>query len=168
MSLDAATDKIKQEQERIQATVDKDIEVLDKILEMVSERLVYKEVKAKFSSRATYIVVTEDIVLEDYSNKPEYGSGTSIKQVAAGYYSYAHTSITVNGHKYYHASDLITKYKYEAQKAMEKAQAEYDAATARKEAIDRLAGLEPVIKELMLNWNKHLGYLKEETSDDED
>lgn len=156
MSNEAAAKKIAEENERIQKSVDQDLAVLERILIMVKDNLIYKEIKNRHSNRSTYLVVTEEIVLEDYANKPEYGSGTSIKEVAAGYYTYRHTLITVNGHKYYHAIDLITRYKYEAAKAMKKAEAEYDAARARKEAIGDMEGLEPVIKSLMLNFNKHL------------
>lgn len=157
----AAADKLAEQQKKLESDVNEDIKVIEKILAMVKDRLVYKEVKKPYSNKTDYVVVTEDIVLEDYSNKPEYGYGTEIKEIEAGYHGYRHTVIKVNGHIYYHASDLIAKYKFEAQKAMEKAEAEYDAARRRKEAIDNLADLEPVIKELVLNYQKHLGVVTE-------
>lgn len=153
----AAADKIAERQQAIEKAVNDDLEIIEKILSMVKDRLVYKEDKSPHSNRKIYVVVTEDIVLYDYSNAPEYGSGTSIRRIGADYYNYEHTQILVNGHRYYHASDLIEKYKYEARKAMEKTEAEYNAVRARKEAIDNLSDLEPVIKELMLNYQKHLG-----------
>lgn len=157
LSKKAASEKIAEQQQAIEKNVNQDIAIIEKILAMVKDRLVYKEVTKVHSRRKTYVVVTEDIVLHDYSNRPDYGSGTEIKQIEGGYYSYPHTQIIVNGHIYLHASDLITKYKYEANKAMEKAEAEYRAAADRKEAIENLADLEPVIKELMLNYQGHLG-----------
>lgn len=158
LSQEAAAKKVQEEHDRIQKTVDADLEVLEKILAMVKDRLVYKEMEAPYQrGRKMYVVVTEQIVLQDYANRPEYGSGTEIKRTDGGYYSYPHIVIRVNGHTYYHASDLIAKYKLEAAKAMEKADAERDAASRRKAAIDSLSDLEPVIKELMLNYQKHLG-----------
>jgi hypothetical protein len=157
LSKKAAADKIAEQKEQLENRVSQDIKVIETILEMVADRLVYKEIGLPHSSRKSFVVVTEDIVLQDYNTKPEYGSGTSIKRQEATYYSYPHTIIRVNGHKYYHAADLITRYKYDAQKAMEKSEAEYEAAKKRKEAIEDLEFLEPLMKELMLNYQKTLG-----------
>lgn len=156
LAKEAADKKVAEENDRIQQGIRSDLVTLEKILSMVKDHLVYKEVKPSYG-RTTYVVVTEEIVLEDYANKPKYGSGTRIERTDGSYYSYPHTVITVNGHKYYHAADLLTRYKFDARKAMEKAEQEYEAARHRKEAIDDLEGLEPLIKELMLNYDKHLG-----------
>jgi len=82
------------------------MEVLEKILAAVKDRLVYKEVnRSDYTRRKKYIVVTEDIVLQDYSTKNDgYSVETSIKLVPASYYTYEHIEIRVNGHLYYHAS----------------------------------------------------------------
>jgi hypothetical protein len=157
MSQEAAAKKAAEENERIQKNVDKDLAVLETILAMVKDRLIYKEQEKPHTRRKMYVVATEEIILHDYANRPEYGTGTEIKQIEGGYYSYPHTLIKVNGHAYYHASDLITKYKYEAQKAMEKLDQERDAARNRIEAVQSLEDLEPMIKELMINYQKHLG-----------
>lgn len=156
LSKQAAAKEIAERQAKVEESVNQDIAVIEKILAMVKDRLVYKETKAPHSNRRIYIVVTEDVVLQDYSNKPEYGSGTSIKQVEGSYYSHSHTVITVNGHKYYHAKDLIEKYKFDASMAFETLQVEYDAARDRKERLESMTDLEPVMKELMLNYHKHL------------
>ena len=159
---DAAKQRIEKENQQTEIRISADVEVINKILEMVKDRLVYKEFTPEHSSRKSYIVVTEEIVLQDYNNPPKYGSGTSIKQVEASYYTYRHTQIIVNGHHYYHASDLIAKYKHDANDVMKKAEKEYELARERKEAIDSMAYLEPVMKELVLNYNKHLGYLSDD------
>ena len=69
LSLKAATDKAAEESKKIQERIDKDMEVLEKILAMVKDRLVYKDI-AKFSGGRQYIVVTEEIVLADYAADP--------------------------------------------------------------------------------------------------
>lgn len=156
LSKQAAAEKIAERQAELETNVNKDIEVIEKILEMIKDRLVYKEAKSPHSNRVKYVVVTEDVVLHDYSNRPEYGAGTEIKQVGGSYYSHPHTQIRVNGHVYYHAKDLIEKYKFDARRAFEKLQVEYDAARDRKERIESMEDLEPVMKELMLSYQKHL------------
>lgn len=156
LSKQAADKKVAEEQKKIEENVNKDIKVIETILAMVKDRLVYKKARSS-SYKDTYTVVTEEVVLQDYSNRPEYGSGTEIRQIEAGYYDYPHMQIRVNGHIYLHAVDLITAYKFNAKMAMEKAEIELDAARRRKELIESMEALEPVIKELMLNYDKHLG-----------
>lgn len=165
LSKKAAAEKIEKQQKDVENSVNKDIEVIEKILEMVKDRLIYKEYTPANSRRKTYVIVTEDIVLEDYSNPPQYGSGTSIKHVGSDFYTYEHIAINVNGHKYYHAADLITKYRFDAKRAVEKAEAELKAANDRKYYLENMANLEPVLKDLMINHSKHLGLIK---ADDEE
>lgn len=157
LSKEAAVKKISEQQAEIEKRVNQDIEIIDRVLAMVKDRLIYKEVEKAHSRRKEYLVVTEEIVLEDYSNPAQYNSGTKISWVEGGYYSYPHTEIKVSGHTYHHAADLITKYKHVANKAMEKSEAEYNAAKERKEAIENMEDLEQTIKALMLNYNQHLG-----------
>jgi hypothetical protein len=155
LSNEAAGKKLREEQQKVSERINQDLAVIEKILAMVKDRLIYKEDREH--GRARYIVVTEEIVLDDYANPPKYGSGTRIKQVESTFYNYNHTAITVNGHSYLHAADLITKYKFDATKAMQKSEQEYDAARDRVEYIKSLEALEPTIKALMLNYQKHLG-----------
>ena len=166
LSKEAADKKLAEEQSRSEKLVNDDLEIIERILKLVEEKLIYKEVKQLHSRRRTYVAITEDIVLKDYATKPEgYSSGgTSITWDEGGYYSYPHTVVRVNGHVYHHAGDLITKYKHEATKAMESTEKERDAAKARKEAIEELEYLEPTIKSLMLNYQESLG-IKEQVEE---
>lgn len=159
MSQKAAQEKVAAEQKRIEDTVSKDIEVLNKILEMIKDGLVYKEVKPPFGRRS-YQVVTEEVVLEDYSNKPEYGSGTKIEWNDGGYYGYPHTVIMVNGHVYSHAADMLRHYKYLAEQAMKKLNVEREAAKDRLDAVENLLVIGPAVKEIMTNYDKHLAEVK--------
>lgn len=161
LSLEAAEKKKSEREIEVQKLIDADIAVIERILKLVKDRLIYKEVGQY--SRKKYVVVTEDIALNDYANPSTgYSKETSIKQNDGGYYSYPHVVIRLGGHVYQYAGDLIAKYKYEADQAMKKADQEYEAAKRRKEAIDNLEDLEPVIKELMLNYQEKLGLEKQE------
>lgn len=164
LSNQVASEKLAEEQAKAEQRVAADIKIIEDILTLVKDRLIYKESEKAHSRRKTFLVVTEDIVLHDYSNPPEHGSGTSITWQDGSYYSYPHTTIKVNGHRYYHAADLITRYKHDAAEAMKRSEQEYEAAKKRKQAIEDLEDLEGVMKELMLNYQKTLGKYKLEAA----
>lgn len=157
MARKAADEKIAADKAKLETAVTVDLEIIEKILAMVKDRLIYKVFSPQYGKK-TYVVVTEEMVLADYTTKNErsYSHGTAIERVEASWGASAYTRIKVNGHIYYHAGDLFTKYKEEADTAAKKAQKEWELASERKGAIEELLALEPVVKEIMLNYQKHL------------
>lgn len=150
----AAEDRLTNERQVVEDRVNADLQIIEKILEMVKDRLVYKEVK---NLGTKYVVVTEEMVLADYTTKPEgYSSGTTeIKEQEGSYYSVRHIQIRVNGHIYYHAQDIFTKYEWEIKQLVENSEKERDIIQAKRRALQNMKELEPFVKEIMLNHQKH-------------
>ena len=154
MAKEAADERIADEKKKLEVRVNNDLEVLEQIIAMVKDRLIYKDTKDGIKTR--YKVVTEEVVLKDYATPAQYSSGTAIERVESSFYKVPHTRIKVNGHVYYHAKDIFENYKWQARKASENAEKIYEITRAREDAIKELEAIEPVVKELMLNYEKHL------------
>lgn len=158
----AAKAKIDDALERAKATTDNDIATIEKILSMVKDRLIYKKVGDSWNAK--YIVVTEDIVLNDYINQAAYDRDTSISKVSRSSYDVDHILIRVGGHCYYHAQDLFKRYEWEIAKAVEKLNQERDIISRKEEALKNLKDSEPVVKTILLNYQNHLSNIQAEES----
>lgn len=153
---EAADKKFNEERKKLEDKSKEDLAILDKILKMVKDGFIYKTIGESWSKK--YIVVTEDIVFEDYTNPPKgYNSGkTGVFKQNASYYQIGDVlNIYVNGHVYYHAQDIFRRYEEELKKTMEKFEQEREIISRKQDGLKALKELEPAVKMIMLNHQKH-------------
>lgn len=150
----AADAKLKVERDKARARADADIEVIKSIVSMVKDGLVYKRV-GRFDSK--YVLVTEDMVLEDYTNPADsYSKETKIETLTMQYScGPKYLRIKVSGHQYEHAKDIFNRFKFETEKAVELASQELDKARERQRLVKKLERQTPFIKEMMIRYQEY-------------
>jgi len=156
LAKEAADKRFADERKKLEDSSKQDLAQLNAIIKMVEDGFIYKQVGDSSYNRK-YIVVTEDIVFEDYTNPPKgYNSGkTGIFKQEQTYYQVHGTVIYVNGHTYYHAQDIFRRYEDEIKRVTESNDRERDLIRDKKNALDNLKELEPAVKAILLNYQKH-------------
>lgn len=137
----AADERFANERAKLEENSKQDLAQLDRIIKMVEDKLVYKTVGDSWNKK--YVVVTEDIVFEDYTTSPKgYSQGkTGIFKNEATYYQIAGVVIYVNGHVYYHAQDIFRRYENEVEQAIAITDAERDLVQKKKDGLKALKNL---------------------------
>jgi len=145
----AYKEKVTVEKAAIEKRYLSDKELLEQILEIVKSRLVYKEI-GEYSYDRQYVVVTEEMLLEDYTSPPKNSWGAGTKIEAKGKY----LTISVNGHRYQHLGELFKTYKESIDKAIEDTQWQRDKLYEQRKELKQLNEQEPKIKKMLLEYNQ--------------
>lgn len=142
----AYKDKVKIEKVAIEKRYLGDKQMLEQILEIVKSRLVYKEVGDSWSKK--YLVVTEEMLFEDYTTEPKnsWNRGTKIEKNGKYF------TITVNGHRYSHLGELFKTYRNDIEEAIKKNQQESDMLYEKRKTIENLEKEEPKIKQMLSDY----------------
>ena len=150
---EAYKSKVSIEQKAVRERYKSDKETIKKILKIVKSRLVYKELGDRYYNRK-YVVVTEEILLKDYTTPPErsWNHGTKIETHSNG----KDITLTVNGHVYRHLGGLFTNYKEQIEKAIKDNDLEREKLSAKRDNIKNMEQLEPHVKKMLLEFQEVL------------
>lgn len=150
----AYKEKLEKGKSEMELIFSKDKTVLKQILEIVEKRIVYKNVGENY--RPKYIVITEEILLQDYTTEREHqwSRETSIGE------DKGELIIKVNGISYYHLSGLLKKQKEDIEKCIENNSWERGKLYEKREALKHLEEAEPAIKKIILEYQEKVKTLE--------
>lgn len=153
LAKEAVQKKIAEKTECIERAANKDLELLNKAIELVKNGIVYKKFERYGSYE--YILATEKMLCDDYINPPKYDwkKGIEFYEESSGNYRFKGI-FTINGESYYDMRYLLTSYAEDTREALKKA--ENTVRTLREhlekheEALQRL----PKLKKMILEWQE--------------
>lgn len=100
--------KIEEEKKATERKINSEIDRVEEILKYINNKLLFKNVGDNWNGK--YVLVTEDIFFQDYSNEPKeswYGRGIYINHERKNKYE---CFIKVNGEQYYDVRYIIRNY----------------------------------------------------------
>ena len=136
-------EKIKQ----MELTLNNDIEKLERLIGEVENNLLYKSEKYK------YILVTKEIIYEDYKKEQKYSGGGIRYNGDFKNYSYY---VSVNGEYYYHVGNVIDRHIKDIDEALEKNSWERDKLYEKKQLMDTLKEQHKPIIDMITSYNKYV------------
>jgi hypothetical protein len=105
--------KLVEEQKRRETQIEKEIEDVKFILELIEKKMIYKKIGGRWDNPIKYELITKEIFLEDYSKEEPKNSWSKKLQIKGQEYwdsdSYK-LDIEVNGEHYYHIGYIINDF----------------------------------------------------------
>lgn len=149
LAREAVQKKIAEKTKYIERESNKDLELLNKAIELVKNGMVYKKFERYGSYE--YILATEKMLCDDYINPPKYDWQKGIE-------FYEENSVkgifTINGESYYDMRYLLISYAEDTRKALKKAENTVrtlkEHLEKHEEALRRL----PKLKKMILEWQE--------------
>lgn len=101
------TKKIEEERKLTETKISREIDDVQKCLDMIEQNLVFKKTKNNYGRGGTYELATPELFFADYAKKTEYSWDKGIKfKTGKPYEPY----FTVNGEDYYDTRYILQKW----------------------------------------------------------
>jgi len=147
--------------QQAQEQADEDKEKVEKAVEMISKRLVYKQI-GKYYYDYKYILATEEMFYEDYLKESKWDKG--IKFYESEKDNFYRGIFSVNGENYYDMRFLLNKYAEDVKKSVSTLEYQRDKLYEIKHQYESLVSKWPEIKKLISDWNN----LQKEMEDEDE
>ncbi len=136
--------KIEEEKAATEKKINREVEIVEKILKYINNKLVYKEV-GRYSTK--YILVNEQIFFEDYNKEVDnWKKGIKICDERSRAYD---PIFVINGEYYYDIRNIIGDYRQEYKKYSEKLYSLSDSFKEIEKKVEELKRQEPAIKKMI-------------------
>lgn len=112
--------KIEEERKKSEEKINREIDDVKFILELIEKRMLYK-ITGSWSESKNFVLITKEIFLEDYSKEPEYEWQKKLQvKKTKDWGSTYNLDIIVNGIEYKHIGYIIQDYCSELRKEKER------------------------------------------------
>jgi hypothetical protein len=138
--------KIETQKKQIETKLNTEIDTLEKIITLISQKVLYKKHNNK------YILVTENVLLEDYSRETKYGWQKGVEYKEEDDYRTPKINIKVNGESYHHIGYLLYDYEKQLNDKIKTSHYQWQQLTEQKEVYDNLRKQEPMIIKLITDF----------------
>ena len=145
--------KMAQAQEAARNQAERDREKVEIAIEMISSRLVYKDIGGRGWGHK-YVLATEEMFYEDYLKEPESIWQKGLKFNENDGEAWYKGIFTVNGETYYDIHYILAKYQRDVYNVEEELKRRSDYVREIREKYDRAVRDWPEVKKVVEDWNK--------------
>lgn len=101
--------KLEEERKKIEDKVNNELKEVERCLQYIKNKMVYKIIKSSWTSNGTYTLADENTFFNDYNKEPEYSFDKGIKFYGSNNKPYE-PLFKVNGSAYYDIRYIIRNY----------------------------------------------------------
>ena len=160
--------KLEEERKKIENKVNNELKDVERCLQYINNKMVFKIIKSNWSHIGTYVLADENTFFEDYNREPKYSFDKGIKFADSNSKSYE-SLFKVNGESYYDMRYIIRNYDEKFNVYSRRLSNLHEQFNKIEEAVNDLKRQEPCIKKLIEQYKKveiDESYLKEIDEDD--
>ena len=153
--------KLETEMEKNKQRIEKEIEDVKFILELIEKRMLYK-ITGSWSEPKSFVLITKEIFLEDYSKERKYDwqEKLQVKKYDNWRDNYK-LDIVVNGERYNHIGCLMKEYRDELKKEQERVKEISIKLRESAKRYEELQEQEAIIKTFIEDYNSTERYLNQ-------
>lgn len=140
--------KLEEERKKIESKVNNELKDVERCLQYIKNKMVYKIIKSSWTSNGTYTLADENTFFNDYNKEAEYSFDRGIKFYGSNSKPYE-PLFKVNGASYYDIRYIIRNYEEtfnDYTKRLNGLREQFDKVT---EMANELVKQEPQIKKLI-------------------
>lgn len=153
--------KLEEEMEKNKKRIEKEIEDVNFILELIEKRMLFK-ITGSWSEPKSFVLITKEIFLEDYSKERKYDwqEKLQVKKYDNWRDNYK-LDIVVNGERYNHIGCLMKEYRDELKKEQERVKEISIKLRESAKRYEELQEQEAIIKTFIEDYNSTERYLNQ-------
>lgn len=148
------------ETERMEKQLERDVSDIGRVLEMIQKTLLFKKIPSQYGGKDRYLIVTEQMFLDDYTGEPEnkFSSKGIIFTSEEDLLKYYNPIVKVNGHRYYDVRNFIYVYSNDIDACKDRLETVFKKLHEVEDQYKNLMESFPSMQKMIMEWaEKHQG-----------